>query len=73
MKKKIASLDQKYALYGIPVKSYAPRGRKGGRKKEDIRAENIEEGNIVSQEQVLTTPSTGNSRRLKRTYAMAGQ
>jgi hypothetical protein len=38
-----------------------------------MRAENIEEGNIVSPEQVLTTPSTGNSRPLKRTYAMAGQ
>jgi hypothetical protein len=42
-------------------------------KKLDMRAENIEEGNIVSPKQVLTTPSTGNSRPLKRTYAMAGQ
>ena len=44
-------------------------------KKVDICAEHIlvEEGNIVSPEQVLTMPSTGNSRPLKRTYAVAGQ
>jgi hypothetical protein len=42
-------------------------------KKVDVRAEHIEEGNIVSPEQVLTTPSTGNIRPLKRTYAVAGQ
>ena len=42
-------------------------------KKVDIRAENIEEGNNVSPEHFLTTPSTGNSRPLKRTYAVAGQ
>jgi hypothetical protein len=43
------------------------------KKKVDVRAEHIEEGNVVSQEQVLrvTTPST--SRPLKRTYAVAGQ
>ena len=28
---------------------------------------------MVSPEQVLTAPSTGNSRALKRTYAVAGQ
>jgi hypothetical protein len=27
MMKKIVTLEQKYALYGIPVKTYAPRGR----------------------------------------------
>jgi hypothetical protein len=42
-------------------------------KKVDIHAEHIEEGNIVSPEQVLTMPSTGNSRPLKRSYAVAGQ
>ena len=41
------------------------------KKKVDVRAEHIEEGNIVSREQVLATPST--SRPLKRTYAVAGQ
>jgi hypothetical protein len=34
----------------------------------EVRAEQIEEGNNVSPEQVLTTP-----RPLKRTYAVAGQ
>jgi hypothetical protein len=42
-------------------------------KKADMPAENIDDGNIGSPEQVLTTPSTGNSRPLKRTYAMTGQ
>jgi hypothetical protein len=27
MRRKIVPLEQKYALYGIPVKAYAPRGR----------------------------------------------
>ena len=42
-------------------------------KKVEIGAEHIEERNMVSPEQVLTAPSTGNSRPLKRTYAVAGQ
>lgn len=45
-------LEQKYPLYGIPV---------------DGRAAHIEKGNIVTPEQVLAMPSTGNSRPLKRT------
>lgn len=51
-------MEQKYPLYGIPV---------------DGRAAHIEKGNIVTPEQVLAMPSTGNSRPLKRTYAVAGQ
>lgn len=45
----------------------------------NMRAEHIEEANVVSPEQVSATPrinsppSTGNSRPLKRTYAVAGQ
>jgi hypothetical protein len=48
-------------------------------KQADIGAEHIEVANIDSSEQVLTPPSikqppsTGNSRPLKRTYAVAGQ
>ena len=69
--KKVVPLEQKYTLYGIPVKTYPPRSCLS-EKKEDMRAEHIEE-NIVSPEQVLTTPSTGSRRLLKRTYAVAGQ
>ena len=68
--KKVIPLEQKY-LYGIPVKTYLPRSCLS-EKKEDMCAEHIEE-NIVSPEQVLTTPSTGSRRSLKRTYAVAGQ
>ena len=48
-------------------------------KRVNMRAERIEEADIVSPEQVLTTPSikqppsTGNGRQLKRTYAVAGK
>jgi hypothetical protein len=48
-------------------------------KQVDMHAENIEEANTVGAEQVLTPPCikqppiTGNSRPLKRTYAVAGQ
>ena len=35
--------------------------------------ENIEEGNSVSLEQVLTMPSTRNRRLLKQTYAVPGK
>ena len=42
-------------------------------KKVDLLTENIEEGDSVSPVQVITTPSTGNRRPLKRTYALAGQ
>jgi hypothetical protein len=44
-----------------------------------MRVKHIDEANIASQEQELTTPSIkqlpkmGNSRQLKRTYAVAGQ
>jgi hypothetical protein len=44
-----------------------------------MRAEHIEEANVVSPEQILATPSVKqapsmrNSRTLKRTYAVAGQ
>ena len=69
--KKVVPLEQKYTLYDIPVKTYPPRSCLS-EKKEDKRAVHIEE-NIVSPEQVLTTPSTGPSRPLKRTYAVAGQ
>ena len=69
--KKVVPLEQKYTLYDIPVKTYPPRSCLS-EKKEDKRAVHIEE-NIVSPEQVLTTPSTGSSRSLKCTYAVAGQ
>ena len=36
-------------------------------------AENIEEGNNVTLEQVLTTPSMRNRRPLKQIYAVAGK
>jgi hypothetical protein len=48
-------------------------------KQADMGAEHIEVANIDSPEQVLTPPSIkqppsmGNSRPLKRTYAVAGQ
>jgi hypothetical protein len=63
-------LEEKYALYGIPVKRYAPRGKLSLREgvELEVSAEQIEEGNNVSPEQVLAT-----LRPLKRTYAVAGQ
>ena len=64
--KKTVPLEQKYVLYGIPVKRYAPRNFSEG--VVEVRAEQIEEGDNISPEQVLTMP-----RPLKRTYAMAGQ
>ena len=53
-------------LYGIPVKKYAPRNFSEG--VVEVRAEQIEEGDNISPEQVLTMP-----RPLKRTYTVAGQ
>jgi hypothetical protein len=75
-RQKIVPLERKYALYGILVRAYAPRLFHS--KVRNMRAERTEEENIFSPEQVLTTPrneqpSTGSSRPLKRTYAVAGQ
>ena len=63
---KTVPLEQKYALYGIPVKKYAPRKFSEG--VVEVCAEQIEEEDNISPEQVLTMP-----RPLKRTYAVAGQ
>lgn len=71
--KKKVPLEQKYILYGIPVKAYVPRGRLLHRKAKKMRTGDIEEEIMVSPEQVPTMSSTGNNRALKRTYAVAGQ
>lgn len=71
-KKKTVPLEQKYTLYDIPVKAYAPRGRLLHRKARNRRAELVEDENMGSPEQVQPH-STGNSRQLKRTYAVSGQ
>ena len=50
-REKIVSLEQKYALYGIPVKTHAPRGRLFHRKaSRHVRWAYIEVANIVSPE-----------------------
>jgi hypothetical protein len=76
--RELVPLEQKYALYGIPVKSYAPRGKSFPRKERILAVEHIEEEVIVGPEPVPTPstvqpPSRRNGRPLKRTYAMAGQ
>jgi hypothetical protein len=71
--KNIVPLEQKYVLYGVPVKTYAPKGC-FTEKQVDMHAENIKEAEqVLTLPSIKQPPSTGNSRPLKRTYAVAGQ